>query len=190
MKIGIGITTRNRRQDANFCISEILRLTIAEKVVIVDDNSDEPFYVDDKRVTILYKIHQDMKLTKNFTLEEFACKDGSATPTNLYPNLLRLANNLQVLRDELNTAIHVNSGYRSATYNAKIGGAKFSQHVYGKAADITAKGFTPLQVYEKILELIEEGKMQEGGLGIYDSWVHYDVREGKARWDERTTKRN
>ena len=38
-----------------------------------------------------------MKLTNNFTLEEFACKDGSATPVELVPNLQKLANNLQSL---------------------------------------------------------------------------------------------
>ena len=66
------------------------------------------------------------KLTNNFSLEEFACKDGSETPIELYANLQKLANNLQVLRDELGVSIHINSGYRSPSYNQKIRGAKFS----------------------------------------------------------------
>ena len=131
-----------------------------------------------------------MKLTNNFTLEEFACKDGSATPVELVPNLQKLANNLQSLRDEIGLPVHINSGYRSAAYNKAIGGAKFSQHANGKAADITVKGLTPYHVYRIILDLISKGKMQEGGLGIYDSWVHYDVRDGKARWDERRETKN
>jgi len=30
--------------------------------------------------------------------------------------------------------------------------------------------------------------MKQGGLGLYDSFVHYDVRGVKARWDFRKNK--
>ena len=42
-----------------------------------------------------------MKLTKNFSLSEFACKDGTTVPYQYMPNVQELANNLQVLRDYL-----------------------------------------------------------------------------------------
>lgn len=126
-----------------------------------------------------------MKLTKNFDLKEFQCKDGSATPLELIPNLQKLAEQLQVLRDFLGVSLHINSGYRSPAYNKKIGGAKFSQHVQGKAADISCSKFTPEQIHAAILQLIKEGKMLEGGVGIYNSWVHYDTRGTAARWDLR-----
>jgi hypothetical protein len=30
--------------------------------------------------------------------------------------------------------------------------------------------------------------MKEGGLGLYNSWVHYDIRGKKIRWDKSTNK--
>ena len=79
--------------------------------------------------------------------------------------------------------IHINSAYRSEEYNAKVGGVKTSQHIMGKAADIAIKGLSPLEVYKTIERLIENGDMLQGGLGLYDSFVHYDIRGERARWD-------
>ena len=129
-----------------------------------------------------------MQLTKNFNLKEFASKDGAVTPEPVIKNLQELAENLQMLRDFLGISLHINSGYRSPAHNKKVGGAKFSQHVEGKAADISSSKFTPDQIHAAILKLISEGKMKDSGLGIYDSFVHYDVRDNKARWDLRTHK--
>lgn len=123
-----------------------------------------------------------MQLTKNFNLSEFACKDGTQVPKSLLPNVLLLANNLQVLRDYLGEPVRLNSGYRTPTYNAKIGGAKASQHLLAKAADITVKSKTPKQLAAIIERLIAEKKMKQGGLGTYPGFNHYDVRDKKARW--------
>lgn len=122
------------------------------------------------------------KLTKNFSLEEFKCKDGSDIPNNVLSNIKELAKNLQVLRDTLNKSIKITSGYRSPEHNAKIKGAKNSQHVKGTAADIKVSGMTPKEVALVIEELIKSGKMKQGGIGIYPSWIHYDIRGIKARW--------
>lgn len=123
-----------------------------------------------------------MKLTTNFSLSEFACNDGTAVPASLIPNVQELANNLQVLRDEIGEPLHVNSGYRTPTYNAKVGGKKASQHLKATAADITAKSYSPKQLAAVIERLIKAGKMQQGGIGIYPGFTHYDVRGTKARW--------
>lgn len=122
------------------------------------------------------------KLTNNFTLEEFNSKCGRDIPNNVLPNILQLAKNLQVLRDSIGKSISITSGYRSPQHNKKIGGAKDSQHVKGLAADIKVSGMTPKEVALVIEGLIEQGKMKQGGIGIYPSWVHYDVRGTKARW--------
>jgi len=122
------------------------------------------------------------KLTNNFTLEEFNSKCGRDIPNNVLPNILQLAKNLQVLRDAIGKSISITSGYRSPQHNKKIGGAKDSQHVKGLAADIKVSGMTPKEVALVIEGLIEQGKMKQGGIGIYPSWVHYDVRGTKARW--------
>ena len=122
-------------------------------------------------------------MTKNFTKEEFDCNDGSEMPINIYHNMVKVANQLQVLRDELKKPIHINSAYRSEDYNKQIGGVKNSQHIMGRAADIVIKGMTPIEVSKIIEELISKGDMLQGGLGIYSSFVHYDIRGTKARWD-------
>jgi uncharacterized protein YcbK (DUF882 family) len=123
-----------------------------------------------------------MQLTKNFHLSEFACRDGTPVPKELMPNVKLLADNLQVLRDDIKEPLHLNSGYRTPQYNKKIGGAKNSQHPKAKAADLTAKSFTPKQLAARIEKLIAAGKMKQGGIGIYPGFVHYDVRGIKARW--------
>lgn len=129
--------------------------------------------------------------TTNFTLAEFKCHDANQTlpPVELRGNIQVLMNQLEVLRAELGVAIHINSGYRTPEYNATLSGAATSsQHLCGKAADITARGFTPLQIRDKIEELIAAGRMMQGGLGLYNSFVHYDVRGNRSRWDNRTSR--
>lgn len=122
-----------------------------------------------------------MKLTTNFSLSEFN-KHNFTVPTDVLRNLIELAKNLQVLRDEVKKPIKITSGYRSPEHNAKIGGAKASQHITGKAADIKIEGMTPKQVAAVIEKLIAAGKITEGGIGIYKTWIHYDIRGTKARW--------
>ena len=125
-------------------------------------------------------------MTRNFTKEEFDCNCDCGVcemPINVYHNVVKVANQLQVLRDELKKPIHINSAYRSEEYNVSIGGVKSSQHIMGRAADISIKSMTPLEVYNTIERLIENGDMLQGGLGLYDSFVHYDIRGERARWD-------
>ena len=122
------------------------------------------------------------KLTPNFLLEEFHCRDGTKVPAHLMPNVRELATYLQVLRDEIGEPIHINSGYRTPSYNKKVSKAKNSQHIQAKAADITVKSKTPKQLAAIIERLIKAGRMKQGGLGIYPGFVHYDVRGTKARW--------
>jgi len=122
------------------------------------------------------------QLTPNFTLEEFACHDGTPVPNMYMANIKALAANLQVLRDYLGEPIHVNSGYRSPAYNKKVGGKSASKHMLAQAADITCKSKTPKQLAAIIEKLIASGAMKQGGLGIYPGFVHTDVRGTKARW--------
>lgn len=123
-----------------------------------------------------------MQLSTNFHLSEFACKDGSPVPEELIPNITKLAVNLQVLRDYIDEPLHINSGYRSPAHNARVGGKKNSYHLKGMAADITAKSFTPKKLASIIEKLIAEGKVKQGGVGIYKGFIHYDIRGKKSRW--------
>lgn len=126
-----------------------------------------------------------MKLTKNFNKSEFDSKDGADMPENVLHNIQKLANQLQYIRDYLDRPIKVNSGYRSPSHNKAISGSKNSQHVLGKAADIKAKGIPTNTLYALIEDLIDKGEILQGGLGLYNTFVHYDIRKTKARWDYR-----
>src|SRR5688572_17818386 len=95
-----------------------------------------------------------MKLTKNFNLIEFMCKDGTPVPEKLIPNVQSLATNLQVLRDFLGEPVRLNSGYRTPSYNKKVGGQPKSFHLKAMAADITVKSKTPKQLAAIIEKLI------------------------------------
>lgn len=124
-----------------------------------------------------------MRLTKNFNIEEFFCNDGTPIPAAYLNNVQELAENLQVLRDKLDTPIYINSAYRHKVYNTNVGGSPKSQHLLAKAADIRTDKHTPNQIHQAIEELIKEGKMKNGGVGLYNTFVHYDVRDYVARWN-------
>ena len=122
-------------------------------------------------------------LSPNFSLSEFASHDGAPTPASVMPHLRQLAQQLEVLRSAFGDAgIHITSGYRSPAHNRAVGGAKNSEHMQGRAADINVAGHTPVQVKAKILELIANGRMLQGGIGLYSGFVHYDTRGYAARW--------
>jgi|TARA_B110000908_G_scaffold163665_1_gene210505 uncharacterized protein YcbK (DUF882 family) len=134
-------------------------------------------------------------MTKNFQLNEFlesrffseeqqkkVIADFEKNKKELLPKLQKLANNLQVLRDDLNASVSINIAYRPKWYELLKGRSGNSKHCLCEACDITADGYTPLQVRSKIEELIKSGKMDQGGLGKYNSFTHYDIRGVKARW--------
>tara|TARA_R110000823_G_C15866113_1_gene493702 strand:+ start:726 stop:1097 length:372 start_codon:yes stop_codon:yes gene_type:complete len=123
-----------------------------------------------------------MKLTKNFSLSEFTCNDGTEFPSELMENVSLLAIQLQILRDHLGAPIKINSGHRTPSHNKKIGGVKNSRHLSASAADIAVSGISAHKTQEAIEFLIEDGKMKEGGLGKYNNFTHYDIRNTKARW--------
>ena len=129
----------------------------------------------------------NMKLTTNFSKHEFDCSDGSEMPDNILANIRVLASYFQVIRDTIGVRIDVNSSYRSMQFNRSIGSKDTSQHVTGKAADLSVNSITPEHLYDVIEYLIEWDFIPEGGLGLYDTFVHYDIRGYKARWDNRKT---
>jgi uncharacterized protein YcbK (DUF882 family) len=123
-----------------------------------------------------------MQLTENFNIDEFACKDGTPVTDCLIDNVEELALNLQVIRDFCACPINILSGYRTPEHNKNVGGAKNSQHLLGKAGDLMTTEYTSKELYHIIKELISIGAVKEGGLGYYDTFVHYDIRGTKARW--------
>lgn len=141
-------------------------------------------------------VNEAMPLTDNFKFKDFRCKDGTPVPDKYKDRIKELATQLEILRAELDgRKMVIISAYRTKNYNDKLrikdgkeAGVYTSQHIKCRAADIVVPGLRPQQVHEKLLYLIKQGRIKEGGVGIYDKFVHYDTRGVKARWDERTTK--
>lgn len=117
----------------------------------------------------------NVKLSKNFTVKEFACSDGTDT---VFISLA-LVNLLQKIRDHFGKAVIINSAYRTEAHNKAIGGATYSQHKYGLAADIHISGVTPKEIAAYVETLLPSS----GGIGIYKSFTHVDVRRVKSRWN-------
>lgn len=118
-------------------------------------------------------------LSKHFQVKEFACRDGSDTVW-IADELLDV---LERIREQAGgKPVTILSGYRTAGYNAKVGGVKRSQHLYGTAADFYVAGVSvdTLARYARI------AMPQRGGVGIYrkQSFLHVDVRKGKANWHD------
>lgn len=123
-----------------------------------------------------------MKISLHFNLAEFSCKDGTAYPTQwLSDRLIPLVSDLEVIRAYLNDPILINSAYRTPSYNKKIGGALFSQHTQGTALDIKCINVKIKDLHQAILDLIKQGKIKNGGVGLYKTWVHYDHGPSR-RW--------
>ena len=123
-----------------------------------------------------------MRITRNFNSEEFECNCGCEMPDWVRLNNYYLADQLQILRDGLGAPIHITNAYRCESHNKAVGGAKNSQHLQGKAADLQVAGIDSKDLHFTIEAFIKDGIMLDGGLGLYDTFVHYDIREEKARW--------
>ena len=115
------------------------------------------------------------KLSANFKVREFACTDGS-DPIFIASELVNV---LQKIRTHFGKAVTITSAYRTPPRNKAVGGTTYSQHLYGMAADIKVKGISPKEVATYAETLL----LNRGGIGIYDTFTHIDVRETKSRWN-------
>ena len=121
---------------------------------------------------------QDMKVSENFTRDEFACKCGRCDKIAVDTILLPL---LQRVRSHFNKKTTITSGNRCLEHNTAVNGSPHSQHMNGTAADIQVEDISHVDVYN----YIESINKNIGGLGLYDTFVHVDVRKKYARWDYR-----
>ena len=122
-----------------------------------------------------YSLKKDgnKKLSTNFKVKEFACNDGS-DPIFIDSELVTV---LQKIRTHFGKPVTITSAYRTPPHNSREGGTTYSQHLYGKAADIKIAGVTPKKVADYAETLLDNG-----GIGIYNTFTHIDVRSVKSRW--------
>lgn len=98
-------------------------------------------------------------LSRSFRAKEFACKDGT-DPLFVDSELVQV---LQAIRDHFGAPVVITSGYRTAAHNRAVGGAVYSQHQYGRAADIRVSG-VPVEQLAAYAETLLPGT---GGIGRY-----------------------
>lgn len=115
------------------------------------------------------------KLSANFKVREFACMDGS-DPIFIDSDLVDV---LQKIRTHFGQPVSISSAYRTPGRNRAIGGATYSQHLYGLAADIRVKGVSP----KTVAAYAEKLMPKKGGIGTYQNFVHVDVRSERTRWN-------
>lgn len=114
-------------------------------------------------------------LSPHFKVREFACSDGTDT-VFVSPALVSV---LEKIRVHFGKPVTINSGYRTEAKNKAVGGAAYSQHKYGLAADIHIDGVTPKQIASYVETLLPN----TGGIGIYKTFTHIDVRKVRSRWN-------
>ena len=125
-----------------------------------------------------------MKLSAHFDSSEFACHCCN-TVIDIAPDLVE---QLEELSEAFAIAgkrasITILSGYRCPKHNKAVGGAPKSQHMDGIAADITVKtSIGEVVAPARIADYLEKKYPDSHGIGRYKTWVHFDVRENKARW--------
>jgi uncharacterized protein YcbK (DUF882 family) len=124
-----------------------------------------------------------VRITEHFSREEFVCADSTPVPAEYIANLRRLCIALEELRARWGRPLRITSGYRTALYNRRVGGARKSQHLTASAADITIDDVNSQLVANAAIEL------GFGGVGRYPTFTHVDVRMGrKARWGSNARK--
>ena len=123
----------------------------------------------------------DRRLAPDFKVRELRCRDGSDSV--MVDETLTVV--LQCIREHFGKPVTITSGYRTAAHNAAVGGAKSSQHLLGRAADIRVQGVS----VEDVAAYAESLMPDWGGVGRYPvkagratGWVHVDTRAEKARW--------
>lgn len=128
-------------------------------------------------------------ITPHFKFKEFTCKDGTPVPEYLYYNMRMIASSLEVIRAFVGRPIIINSAYRTISHNTKVGGAPQSQHLACNAADIHVKGMSSKDLYNTIKSLMLRRAIEQGGLFLYENFVHYDRRGIAVFRDYRKSKK-
>lgn len=117
-----------------------------------------------------------MKLTDNFTLEEFTQSDTAirlgikniASPT-IIGRLKLVAEQMEKIRKLLGFPVFINSGYRSPELNKKIGGSATSAHCEGYAVDFVCRKFGTA---DEIVKVIKHSGLKYDQLIGEGTWVH------------------
>lgn len=112
-------------------------------------------------------------LSDHFKVAEFKCKDGTDT-VYIDSDLIDM---LEKVRNHFGKPVYITSGYRTESYNKRVGGATNSYHKKGMASDIQVSGISSDKVYQYC-----NATFINNGVGRYTTFTHIDCRNYCARW--------
>jgi len=114
------------------------------------------------------------KISKNFFRHEFECNCGCGFDVVD----VELVGLLERIRGHFKSPLTISSGARCLSWNQSVGGSLNSQHLLGKAADISVKGVSE----QEVADFAEETMPDRGGIGRYVNFIHVDVRDRRSIW--------
>ena len=109
---------------------------------------------------------------KHFTFDEFDSPDLPGSGQKMDREFLQM---LDKARTIAGVSFRINSGYRTKSHNAKVGGVPASSHLKGCACDISAP--TSRERYHIVRGLMAAGFNR---IGIGATFVHVDNDEAKS----------
>ena len=116
---------------------------------------------------------------KYFKPHEFDSPDEPGSGVYMEETLIRA---LDYIRKELEAPLRINSAYRSESHNSFVGGVTNSQHRLYKACDVHIDS---QEMGDKIEYFFKDYVGDICGIGRYNTFIHIDTRNYKARWDKR-----
>ena len=139
-------------------------------------------------------VNENMRLTNNFSLEEFERSDTAKrlgidnhVPQFAIARLRTLCEKvLQPVRDHFGVPIIITSGYRCPDLNDAVKGATSSQHMKGEAADFKIKvdNTKGVKLYDLYLWMVDnlsfDQLIWEVRGGGRSKWIHVSYKNEKA----------
>ena len=125
------------------------------------------------------------RVSKYFTVGEVSNFDRARivpAGTQIEANVLRLAAELDRLRELWGSPIKVTSWYRPPAVNARVGGVSNSQHLNGGAVDVYAANGRDAE-FEAFLDRHWGNRALGYGIASGRGFTHLDLRPGRIRWN-------
>lgn len=148
---------------------------------LIGQTSWEELQKDAEKINVINWKDFTCKVSKYFTVSEVTQNDSRRIPKdkNIQNNILKIAKELDKIREEWGSPIGVTSWYRPPAINKSVGGVSNSQHINGSAVDIYPIGG---DIY-KFQTWLDKRWTMALGYGAKKNFVHLDLRPGRIRWD-------
>lgn len=135
---------------------------------------------------MIVKTGVQMKLSKNFTKEEFehsetANKNKIINRMSVQEtkNAIILCNKLlEPIREHFNKPLIISSGFRSKALNKLTGGSPTSQHLFGQAVDFNIHGIATREAFQEIIKL---NFTFDQIINEFNSWIHISYAENPRK---------